>query len=681
MRMFFEPEDVESYEAATELLIRRAGLWAREHDLVLDPFVLSAAMDFRHQSLDGRLGRWTTALVQEFLLDWMPRKISARATELAAAPEALRTFVRYLRAVELDDPTGAPLPELEAAITDAAGRFPAAMSDERTFGLAKFWAMTAMAAGVDVTDGAAMQRFTLDVRNGRVEYDEDVLNEIVRRSSLRDGSPERELPQLPVSLPPDEELADHAQTSQVVQQLRTLVDWVGTGRPLTAKGQVKLADARELVPLLGTGDVIDPRIGGRTFHTTSSAELGSLSLLVEWAKKARLVRVVKNRLVTVAKSKPLLSDSLALWLRAFDTITDLADVLFPQGYGRHSMFAAVLDDALPDILNAVYGIPEPLPVIRLEEPAWLMCLDNFVVEGPGQELWRMSVQRDVRRTLEVLAALGAVELTTGIPDPMFSLDLEPVPHDEADPFSTSALPPDSQQRIRAALAPGSGDIQLVHLTALGTYAVRNRLLTEGRTAPLVGELSDATGAQLLGTVAEHYGPDTGRDEIDRWLAANHADLDQLLDSVRRCAFRSRAAAMLDVLVASQPDGDNLIRQLRTDPLLGSIAIHHLVGAEQLSMDDLSPSEALTGMAEQFLLLLEVGGPDSVRAALAEVPDLPEFAHAIINSGHPDTDGLTELRTLVIEPTLKATRRGLHSISSGSHHPKRKRPTNKRKRKR
>ena len=587
--------------------------------------------------------------------------------------------MRYLRDVELDDPTGAPLPEVEAAITEAAGRFQAAMSDERTFGLAKFWTMTALAAGVDVTDGAAMQRFTLDVRNGRVEYDEDVLNEIVRRRSLHDDLSERELPQLPVSLPPDEELADRAQKSRVVQQLRTLVDWVGTGRPLTATGQVKLADARELVPLLGTGDVIDPRIGTRTFHTTSSAELAGLSLLIEWAKNARLVRVVKNRLVTVAKAKPLLSDSLALWLRAFDTITELADVMFPRGYGRHGLFAAVLDDALPDILNTVYGIPEPLPVIRLEEPVWLMCLDRFVVEGPGQDLWREGVQHDVRRTLEVLAALGAVELTTGIPDPMFSLDLQPVPHDEAGGFSASALPPDSQQRIRAALDPGSGDIQLVRLTALGTYAVRKRLLAEGRTAPLVGELSDATGAQLLGIVAEHYGPDTGRDEIDRWLAANHADLDQLLDSVRRCAFRSRAAAMVDVLVASQPDGDNLIPQLRTDPLLGSIAIHRLIGAEQLRIDDLSPSEALTGMAEQFLQLLEIGGPDSVRAALGEVSDLPEFADAIDNSGHPDTEGLAELRTLVIEPALKATRRGLHAVSSRSQHPKRKRPTNKRKR--
>jgi hypothetical protein len=50
------------------------------------------------------------------------------------------------------------------------------MSDQRNFGPAKFWAMTAEAAGVDLADSSAMQRFTLDVQNGRIEYDEDVLD-------------------------------------------------------------------------------------------------------------------------------------------------------------------------------------------------------------------------------------------------------------------------------------------------------------------------------------------------------------------------------------------------------------------------------------------------------------------------------------------------------------------------
>jgi hypothetical protein len=678
MRMFFDPEDVRSYEAATELLARRATAWAREHDLVLDPFVVSAAMDFRHESVDGRLGRWTPGLVREFLLDWMPGKISAEATEVATAPESLRTWMRYLRHVELDDPTGAPLPELEAVITVAADRFPAAMSDQRNFGPAKFWAMTARAAGVDLADSSAMQQFTLDVQNGRVEYDEDVLDDIFRRRDRYDGSPERELPQLPVALPPEEELADHAQKSQVVQQLRMLVEWVGTGRPLTATGQIKLADARELVALLGTGDVIDPVIGSRTFRTTSSAELGSLSLLVEWARKARLVRVVKNRLVPIAKARRLLSDSLALWLGAFDTITDLAHVLFPQRYGPHGMFAAVLDEALPDMLNAVYGMPDPLPVVRLEEPVWLMCLDTFLVDGPGQELWRTSVHYDVQRTLEVLAALGAVELTTGIPDPIFSLDLGAASDEVDDRFSAAQLPADSRQRMRDALGSGS-EVQMVRLSRLGTYAMRKRLVAEGRTAPLVGELSDATAGQLLGVLAERYDSDAGLAEIDRWLATNHADLDQLLDAIRRCAFRSRAAAMLDALVTCRPEGQTLLHPLRTDPVLGPVAIHQLIEAEHLSMEDLTPDEALAGITEQFLQLLEIGGPDSVRAALAEVPDLPEFAYAIDNSGHPDTVGLKELRTLVIEPALKATRRKLHAIPGGNHHPKRKRPTSNRKR--
>jgi hypothetical protein len=43
---------------------------------------------------------------------------------------------------------------------------------------------------------------------------------------------------------------------------------------------------------LGTGDRIDPAIGDRVYKTKSSVELLGLTLVVEWAKAARLVRVV-----------------------------------------------------------------------------------------------------------------------------------------------------------------------------------------------------------------------------------------------------------------------------------------------------------------------------------------------------------------------------------------------------
>jgi len=72
-----------------------------------------------------------------------------------------------------------------------------------------------------------------------------------------------------------------AAESTVVRQVIEFVEWVGAGRKLTATGALTLADARILVDRLGTGDVIDPAIGDQVFRTKSSAELPSLSLIVE----------------------------------------------------------------------------------------------------------------------------------------------------------------------------------------------------------------------------------------------------------------------------------------------------------------------------------------------------------------------------------------------------------------
>ena len=83
--------------------------------------------------------------------------------------------------------------------------------------------------------------------------------------------------------------ADH---SAVPSRIRSLIGWTGAGRKLTQTGRLTLADARVLVGLLDTGDVIDPVVGSRVFRTTSSEELRYLNLLVEWSKAAGLARVV-----------------------------------------------------------------------------------------------------------------------------------------------------------------------------------------------------------------------------------------------------------------------------------------------------------------------------------------------------------------------------------------------------
>lgn len=71
------------------------------------------------------------------------------------------------------------------------------------------------------------------------------------------------------------------------------------------------ADARALVEGPDTGDRMDPVIGDRTFKTKSSEELYHLTLLVEWAKAARLLRTAGGRLLPVKKNARLLDHPAA----------------------------------------------------------------------------------------------------------------------------------------------------------------------------------------------------------------------------------------------------------------------------------------------------------------------------------------------------------------------------------
>jgi hypothetical protein len=117
--------------------------------------------------------------------------------------------------------------------------------------------------------------------------------------------------------------------------VRVFVEWVGAGRALTQTGRVRLADARELVALLGTGDLGDSPELHRS--VSSSAELPRLSAIVAWAKAARLVRVSRGRLVPVKGRAALLDRPLELWARMFEAFPRLGQALCPDGWGESLM--------------------------------------------------------------------------------------------------------------------------------------------------------------------------------------------------------------------------------------------------------------------------------------------------------------------------------------------------------
>ncbi|XVQ12718.1 hypothetical protein ACQP1W_09225 [Spirillospora sp. CA-255316] len=652
MRTRFEPDETEEFEAAKELITRRCTAWAAARGLAADPFILSSALECRHDSADGRLAWWTPDQVRRFLLEWIPRRVAADPEELTGAPETLRTLIGYLDATGLLDPRGATAAENSAAIDRVAKEFETAVRDPLRQGLATFWARTAARAGVDLADPDALERFTEDVHAGRVDFDEDLLDQLMERRLQGGGlDEERTFAQPPVFLPPADELARAAAASPATERLRLLAEWAGKqGRALTPNGYLRMSDARELVDLLGTGDKVE--------GVRSAGELAGLNLVLSWAKRARLVRVAKGRLYAVAKAAPLLADPLALWLRAFKAVPELRDEICRSIWadGGFSFMYADFPLVVPDVLNTIYGMEPAVPVRRIAESVWLSCTEDYLLEpvdAPLLEAERARADDDLARLLDVLADLGAVELTEGMADPLYSMDLTAgdgiLPPDAEPPF-----PPDAAERLRRDLQrPGT----LVRLTDLGVAAVRERLVAEGREAGLVGELRDASPEGLLGVVADHYTEETGRAEITGWLDAHGGDVEPLLEAIRTCPFRGRAGMMLHALVTALPEGTAVLRRWRRDPLLAPVVIAHMVGAGLCGQDDLSPPEGLLGMTESLLTLLEAAGPDAVREQIAaEIPpgEVRTFAETIADSGHPDREGLREFRELVVGlPALRA----------------------------
>jgi hypothetical protein len=195
--------------------------------------------------------------------------------------------------------------------------------------------------------------------------------------------------------------------------------------------------------------------------------------------------------------------------------------------------------------------------------------------------------------------------------------------------------------------------RLVALTPLGTRAMRERMLAEGREAGLVGELAGATPADLLGTVAEHYTQSSAPEEIAIWRAAHGGSLDPLVQAVRDCPFLSRRVALLQALARSVPEGTELLAELIHDPALGPAVL--LAERDDLSPQDANPDQAAWIVAGSLLELLEIGGPEAVREQLMNLPPAQrkDIVRAVSASGYPVPETLEEFRTLVAEPILHA----------------------------
>lgn len=205
-------------------------------------------------------------------------------------------------------------------------------------------------------------------------------------------------------------LAADAAAARVLGQVVAFTRWVGAGRKLTQTGRLTMADARELVSLLETGDEIDPVIGQRVFRTRTSEDLRGLTTVLVWAKAAGLVRVVHGRLVPVKKNARLVDRPLELWTVMFESFERLAEAISPSGW-----YASLLGREFGDGIAALFAVLAEgggeVSIDDASEWVWSALATRYRMDDATTEQlrqWRLATDRDLRRAIDELTALGAL---------------------------------------------------------------------------------------------------------------------------------------------------------------------------------------------------------------------------------------------------------------------------------
>ncbi|MPZ67279.1 MAG: hypothetical protein GEU83_17840 [Pseudonocardiaceae bacterium] len=138
MRMRFGVDDEKAFqERSDELLADYAGWLQRQSPLGTDAGDARLALDWKWGYAGGDLGTWTVADLDEFLLEWCPRKLSMPPDECADFPASIGVFCMFLAARGLLS-AGSDRPKVLHRHCERVSRaFVRKMSDPANFGMAK----------------------------------------------------------------------------------------------------------------------------------------------------------------------------------------------------------------------------------------------------------------------------------------------------------------------------------------------------------------------------------------------------------------------------------------------------------------------------------------------------------------------------------------------------------------
>jgi hypothetical protein len=477
------------------------------------------------------------------------------------------------------------------------------------------------AEGLDLSDPAAINAW-MNEFNAR-SYDE-------RAMILSDDVLGASLPLPAVELPDEAEARRSAAQSPLLVQARLLVDFVGEGLKLTQTGNVNLADARQLVTLLDTGDRFDETIGERTFKTGNVNDLPHLAFVIRIATKARFVRAVKGKLLSTKAGQALGRNPLADLDRLISAIDDLGMVTARTAGGHYARrgITPFFDDLFVPITMLLLSDPHEVTFDDLVERAFEDFEADIKLDGPHYQLKSRRqdlVESELRRAVTTLEDAGIAT---------WANELDTSPHG-------------TTSRVRGT----------VTLTPAGRWAT-HRYLADAHDIHLPifqpAQFSNHSFDALI-TACEAAAPDDFgflMREIMAWT--NHRG-NQALDDLTLAARTAPDAAIRNIalaVLAEQffPEAEPAVRSLLDDPSTRGSALLWLVDLEFEPPESLlDPDPEVFG--DILALTLVSSGP-------ADMTDV--FQHV----GNHET----QLATLQQLWRLPSSAVGLVLVALGRHHP-------------
>lgn len=422
----FEHGDESEFAAQRDALVKEFRGWLVDQHGDREGEPAAAAETFinwQWNYTEGDLFDIEFSAVDEFLLGWCPAKYAAPQSDAEPLCRGLSIYLEFLARTDRLAGGSSRAAHLITAIDEIVPEVFEAMGDQSRFGIGKSLFSTPLTdeSGAELPDMASLVGADVSEDDLQALLDQrmEAFNSLSfeERKSITDPALAGPDPE-PVDLgyahvpPPLDEVEAGALASPLVSKVHGLLDYLGpSGRTTTQTGNFRLADARELVDLLDTGDEFDPESGPIAGTTRSSSQLRWLSLVADVAQLVGAIELTKTKMKPVGEwlDQPLTDRATAI----IDALVELG----PLSSRRHSLgvFDALnelLDDGVPHWLAAVLREGEVRSLDDVDEHAVAVATENFAYYAGlwRDDHWSEMVRDDVARLFTVLEYAGIVEI-------------------------------------------------------------------------------------------------------------------------------------------------------------------------------------------------------------------------------------------------------------------------------